>query len=138
MLAVMVRLRLLQVIDFNNSEYGSTHVDDYWASTLGEPQNLELGHQVTEDFDLHRSSFSFAVPRSIASPGENRPQLQPFGRPRSQHSPPCKLQLASPKFRPRFNSLKRLCFGEPPTVSKRTLANQAITKALHFSRVTLV
>ena len=24
----------LQVIDFNNSEYGSTHVDDYWALTL--------------------------------------------------------------------------------------------------------
>ena len=22
-----------QVIDFNNSEYGSTHVDDYWVTT---------------------------------------------------------------------------------------------------------
>ena len=73
MLAVMVRLRLLQVIDFNNSEYGSTHVDDYWASTLGEPQNLELGHQVTEDFDLHRSSFSFAVPQ--ASPAQAKIDL---------------------------------------------------------------
>ena len=44
-MAVLIGPRLWQVIDFNNSEYGSTHVDDYWA------QNLELEHQVTEDFD---------------------------------------------------------------------------------------